>query len=189
MWNNNIKAQDSKWRKEEAFGPWSTGFGYTTTYIGNQDGQIPRGFGSRNLDGDICSKSWYRRGPRFDLMLKKRRRMGSRGSPKSWCKNDGGGNRSHGRASVRPNPPPLGVRGPSNGFGLTSLRGISLVCGWVLGWLKCPIPCFVRTCPCGHPPFPFNSGHTLFPWVFKLINRLACWLHGAMLNPLCDFMV
>jgi hypothetical protein len=34
---------------------------------------------------------------------------------------------------VRPNPPPLGVRSPSNGLGLICLLGISIVCGWVFG--------------------------------------------------------
>jgi hypothetical protein len=79
--------------------------------------------------------------------------------------------------SVRPNPPPLSVRSPSSGFGLTFLRGIGLGLGWVLWWLKCPIPCLVRASPRGYSPFPFTIGHLYLLWVLELFIRLACRFH------------
>jgi hypothetical protein len=88
---------------------------------------------------------------------------------------------------VRPNPPPLSVRSPSSGFGLTCLRWDGFGCGRVLWWLKCPIPCLVCASPSGYSPFPFTIGHLYFLWVFELLTRLSCWVHGARINSSCDF--
>ena len=88
---------------------------------------------------------------------------------------------------MRPNPPPLSVRSPSSGFGLTFLRGIGLGLGWVLWWLKRPIPCLVCASPSRYSPFPFTIGHLHFLWVLELLTRLRCWIHGARINSSCDF--
>jgi hypothetical protein len=88
--------------------------------------------------------------------------------------------------TVRINPPPLSVRSPSSGFGLTCLRWDSFGYGWILWWLKRPIPCLVRASPSGYSPFPFTNGYLHFLRVLELLTRLGCWVHGTRINSSCD---